>query len=122
MNSVLKIAGVVAAAFLAVLLAFWLAQSMVVMIVPTAVAVFAALLMHRVQIGGWRSLLLLCLVLPWAAVAGIEIRMSAMPSAHHAALYEGGLPIVLLVVALLLPLACSLFMFAALRGLRASAE
>jgi hypothetical protein len=34
----------------------------------------------------------------------------------------GGLPIVLLVVALLIPLASSLFMFAALRGLRASAE
>jgi len=119
-----KIAGLIAGGFLAVLLAFWLMQSQAVMIVPTAVALAGAVLMHRGQIGGWGSLILLCLALPIGAVAGIEARMAGVASSAYAGIFEGGsaLAVVLLVVALLIPLAASLFMLAALRGLRASAE
>jgi len=122
MNSVLKIAGLIAAGFVAVLLAFWLMQSLAVLVVPTAVALAGAILMHRARIGGWGSLILLCLLLPVGAVAGIEARMKAADAAGYAGMFEGGmaLALVVLVVGLLIPLAASLFMFAALKGLRAS--
>lgn len=122
MNSTLKITGLIAAGFIAVLLAFWLMQSLAVLVVPTAVALAGAILMHRARIGGWGSLILLCLALPVGAVAGIEARMKAAPAAEYSGMFEGGmaLALVVLVVGLLIPLAASLFMFAALKGLRAS--
>ena len=117
-----KVIGLVAGSFLAVLLAFWLMQSFAVLVVPTAVALAAAIFMHRARVGGWGSLILLCLALPVGAVAGLEVRMHGTPSADYGGLFEGGmaLGLVVLVVALLIPLAASLFMLAALRGLRAS--
>ena len=82
----------------------------------------ASILMHRAQIGGWGSLILHCLLLPVGAVAGIEARMQGAASAEYAGVFEGGmaLALVVLVIGLLIPLAASLFMFAALKGLRAS--
>jgi hypothetical protein len=124
MNPILKITGLIAGGFVVVLLAFWLMQSLTVMVIPTAVALGGAIFMHRARIGGWGSLILLCLALPIGAVSGLEIRMAATPSAEYGGLFEGGvaLALVVVVVALLIPLAASLFMLAALRGLRASAE